>query len=193
MHVQEQDTDIIKRVLKGSQAAYSILVTRYQPYVFTLVLRYVHEREVAEELAQDIFVKAYRYLPDFRGNSKFSTWLYTIVHTTCISHTRKKATPVVYPGDDVMPHHDRAYDDVKNPFEQLEQKDLRLLVEAAIRRLPDADAEVIALFYLGEQSVEEISLITGITPSNVKVRLFRARQKLKEILETRFSIAEGKM
>jgi len=77
-------------VLQGQQAAYATLVTRYEGYVFTIAMRFVNNREVAEELAQDAFVKAYRYLADFKGNSKFSTWLYTIVNTTCLSHLRKK-------------------------------------------------------------------------------------------------------
>src|SRR5580700_8772213 len=84
------DFAIIQQVLQGQHAAYAVLVGRYQSYVFTLAMRYVNNRETAEELAQDVFVKAYRYLADFKGNSKFSTWLYTIVNSTCLSHLRKK-------------------------------------------------------------------------------------------------------
>src|SRR6195256_4406599 len=84
------DIDIISRVIKGDQQAYAELVTKYQNYVFTLALRFTKNREDAEEVAQDIFVKAYRALADFRGTSKFSTWLYTIVNNTCITFLRKK-------------------------------------------------------------------------------------------------------
>ena len=84
------DNEVISRVLQGEQNAYAELVTRYQGYVFTLVMRMIKSREDAEEVAQDIFVKAYRSLADFRGESKFSTWLYTIVNTTCITFLRKK-------------------------------------------------------------------------------------------------------
>src|ERR1700747_1750891 len=90
MHEQLDDIAIIQLILKGQQAAYATLVDRHQQYVFTLALRYVNNRELAEELAQDVFVKAYKYLADFKGNCKFSTWLYTIVNTTCLSHLRKK-------------------------------------------------------------------------------------------------------
>ena len=76
------DTEIIKQVLSGDQQAYALLVNRYQNYVFTLTMRFAKNREDAEEISQDIFVKAYRSLSDFRGESKFSTWLYTIVNTT---------------------------------------------------------------------------------------------------------------
>ena len=84
------DIELISTVLKGDQQAYALIVERYQSFVFTLVLRYIKSREDAEEVAQDIFVKAYRALADFKGASKFSTWLYTIVTTNCISFLIKK-------------------------------------------------------------------------------------------------------
>ena len=84
------DNEIISKVLSGDTQAYAVLVNRYQNYVFTLAMRMVKTREDAEEVAQDIFIKAYRALADFRGASKFSTWLYTIVNTTCITFLRKK-------------------------------------------------------------------------------------------------------
>ena len=87
---EQDDTEIIRSILQGNKSAYSIFVSRYSNYVFTIVMRYINNRELAEELAQDVFVKAYRFLADFKGNSKFSTWLYAIVNTTCLSHLRKK-------------------------------------------------------------------------------------------------------
>ena len=84
------DNEIISKVLRGDHQAYSLLVNRYQNYVFTLTLRMIKNREDAEEVAQDIFIKAYRALADFRGDAKFSTWLYTIVNTSCITFLRKK-------------------------------------------------------------------------------------------------------
>src|SRR6185369_11448672 len=86
----QTDTEIISRVLKGDQSAFALLVETYKNYVFTLVLRFTENREDAEEIAQDVFVKAYRSLADFRGESKFSTWLFTITRTTCLSFLRKK-------------------------------------------------------------------------------------------------------
>ncbi|HUM66692.1 MAG TPA: sigma-70 family RNA polymerase sigma factor, partial [Chitinophagaceae bacterium] len=84
------DNELISKVLMGEQQAYATLVDRYQNYVFTLAMRFTRNREDAEEVSQDIFIKAYKALADFRGASKFSTWLYTIVNTTCISFLRKK-------------------------------------------------------------------------------------------------------
>src|SRR6266487_3427321 len=90
MQIGTSDNEIITRVLRGEQALYSDLVKRYQNFVFTITLRYTPNREDAEEIAQDVFVKAYRSLADFRGESKFSTWLYTIAVNTCITFLRKK-------------------------------------------------------------------------------------------------------
>ncbi len=187
MHGQEEDIALIQMALQGTQAAYGKLVERYQAYAFSLAMKYVDDRELAEELAQDAFVKAYRSLADFKGASKFSTWLYTIVHTTCLSHLRKKGGNTVLPGDERMQAIMETASLAQQPAEALEQKTQKSMVDSAIKYLPVADAEVITLFYLAGQSVEEIGLITGLTATNVKVRLFRARQKLKEVLQTKFS------
>ncbi|RYY18308.1 MAG: sigma-70 family RNA polymerase sigma factor [Chitinophagaceae bacterium] len=84
------DTEIIERTLAGDTRIFSELVNRYQNFVFTITLRYTPNREDAEEIAQDAFVKAYKNLGSFRGESKFSTWLFTITTTSCLSFLRKK-------------------------------------------------------------------------------------------------------
>src|SRR4051794_30609949 len=84
------DNEIIARVLGGEHQLYAELVKRYQNFVFTITLKYTPNREDAEEIAQDVFVKAYKALRDFRGESKFSTWLYSIVNSTSITFLRKK-------------------------------------------------------------------------------------------------------
>ena len=186
MQEQADDIAVIGMVLKGQQAAYGILVARYQQYVFTLTMRYVNNRELAEELAQDVFVKAYRYLADFKGNCKFSTWLYTIVNTTCLSHLRKKNNGTVLLEEERMVAiSDNSYEE--KPTTRLEQKTQKQLLDGAMKYLPESEAQVLTLYYQGEQSVEEVGVIMGLTASNVKVKLYRARQKLKEVLESRYS------
>ena len=179
------DTEIIKRVLDGSQQAYAGLVNRYQNYVFTLTLRFTKNREDAEEVAQDIFVKAYRSLSDFRGAAKFSTWLYTIVNTTCITFLRKKRLRTHSLDDEKV---FEVADSVDSGFRanQVEQKSKLNMVNNAIAMLSSDDAEIITLFYKAEQSLEEIGKILGLNPKTAKVRLHRARQRLKEKMETYF-------
>ena len=186
MQMELDDTAVIQMVLQGQQAAYATLVNRYQHYVFTLTMRFVNNRELAEELAQDVFVKAYRCLADFKGNSKFSTWLYTIVTTTCLSHLRKKKDGTILLEEEKMVSiSDNS--DSEQPSERMEQRTQKQMLNSALKHLPESEAQALSLFYQGEQSVEEIGVIMGLTTSNVKVKLYRARQKLKEILESKYS------
>ena len=180
------DNEIITKVLGGDNQAYAELVNRYQTYVFTLVLRMVRTREDAEEVSQDIFVKAYRALADFRGASKFSTWLYTIVHTTCITFLRKKKLEIHSLDNEKV---FEVADSVDSGFQanQVEQKSKVAMVNRAISLLNPDDAQIITLYYKSEQSLEEIAQILGLEANTAKVRLHRARTRLKEKMQTHFS------
>lgn len=186
MHTETADSDLIQRVLKGDTAAYATLVERYQSYIFTLVLRYIKSREDAEEVSQDVFVKAYRSLPSFKGDAKFSTWLYTVTTTTCISFLRKKKLEVH------TLDNEKVFEAAENldgglQANQVEQKSRVNMVNAAIGMLSPDDARVITLFYKGEQTLEEIATILGKEPNAVKVQLHRARTRLKDKMHRHFS------
>jgi RNA polymerase sigma factor (sigma-70 family) len=180
------DNEIISRVLKGEQNAYAELVNRYQAYVFTLVLRMIKSREDAEEVAQDVFIKAYRSLADFRGESKFSTWLYTIANTTTITFLRKKKLDVHSLDNEKV---FEVADSKDSGFRAnlVEQKSRVNMVNEAIAMLSSDDAEIITLFYKAEQNLEEISRILRLETNTAKVRLHRARTRLKEKMEKNFS------
>lgn len=180
------DNEIISQVLKGDHKAYAALVDRYQNYVFTLALRMVKTREDAEEVAQDVFIKAYKYLADFRGASKFSTWLYTIVNNTGISFLRKKKLDL-YSLDNEQVMEKAAGHDSGMYADLAEQKSKAGMINKAIAMLNADDARVITLFYQAEQSLEETALILGIETNAAKVRLHRARARLKEKMETYFA------
>lgn len=179
MHFKEDDIVIIQDILRGNTAAYSKLVEHYKNYVFSIILKIVNEREVAEELAQDVFIKAYRSLADFKGNSKFSTWLYAIANTTTLSYLRKKKNPIVWMEE--MPEN-IAYTNTASHL--LENKTQKQLLQDAIQQLTPIDAQIISLFYMNECSLDDIARILGQDINNVKVKLFRARQKLKDILQS---------
>jgi RNA polymerase sigma-70 factor (ECF subfamily) len=180
------DNEIISRVLKGEQNAYAELVNRYQAYVFTLVLRMIKSREDAEEVAQDVFIKAYRSLADFRGESKFSTWLYTIANTTSITFLRKKKLDMHSLDNEKV---FEVADSKDSGFRAnlVEQKSRVNMVNEAIAMLSPDDAEIITLFYKAEQNLEEISRILRLETNTAKVRLHRARTRLKEKMEKNFS------
>lgn len=179
------DNEIISSVLQGDKNAFAELVTRYQNYVFTLTLRLIKNREDAEEVAQDVFIKAYRYLADFRGDSKFSTWLYTIVKTTSITFLRKKKL-AIQSLDDEKTFEVADSRDSGMRADHVEKKSRVTMVNNAIALLSPDDAEVITLFYKAEQTLEEIAKILGLESNTVKVRLHRARTRLKEKMETHY-------
>jgi len=186
MHAKTPDNELIQLVLQGQTTAYALLVERYKAFVFTIVLRYISSREDAEEVSQDIFVKAFRSLADFKGASKFSTWLYTITTTSCLTFLRKKKLDVQSLDNEKV---FAAADNIDSGMSanQVEQKSRVTMVNEAIKMLNSDDAQVLTLFYKGEQTLEEIATILGKEPNAVKVQLHRARARLKEKLQKHFS------
>ena len=180
------DRDLITQVLQGKQQSFAVLVERYQNMVFTVAYRLVNNREDAEELAQSAFVKAYRSLADYRGDAKFSTWLYTIVSSLGLSFLRKKRLETVSLSQEKVQF---AADGLGGGFSAntIESKSRVQMVQKAMNLLGTDDAQVLTLFYQGEQSLDEIGRIMGIDPNTAKVKLHRARVRLKKIIETKFS------
>ena len=175
------DIDLINLTLAGDQSAYTELIRRHQRFVFTLAMRFAKSREDAEEIAQDCFVKAYRSLSSFQQQSKFSTWLYSIVYTTAMSTLRKKRVETASIDDE---EHSLQIESIGG-YEpnSVENKSRSFYLNRAIAQLLPDDAAIITLFYKGEQSLEEIGQALNMEPNTVKVKLFRARQRLKERLE----------
>jgi len=182
----QSDEEVITRILKGDQTAYALLVEKYQNYVFTLVLRFTESREDAEEIAQDVFVKAYRSLADFRGDSKFSTWLFTITRTTCLSFLRKKKLDIRSLDNERI---GLQVENKESGFNAniVEQKSRYSMLNQAITMLSVDDAQLLNLFYKAEQTLEEIGKIMRLGPNTVKVKLHRARQRLKDKMEKHFA------
>jgi RNA polymerase sigma-70 factor (ECF subfamily) len=185
MNAGTTDSEIIARVLSGEHQLFAELVQRYQNFVFTIALKYTPVREDAEEIAQDAFVKAFRALKDFRGESKFSTWLYTIVNSTSITFLRKKKLNVHSLDNE---HVFEMADSQQSGADAntVEQKSKVAMVSRAIQLLSPDDAKLITLFYKAEQSLEEIGRILSMETNTVKVKLHRARQRLREKMEKHF-------
>ncbi len=181
MQSKLSDIELIEASLGGNQSAYADLVRRHQRFVFTLALRFAKNREDAEEIAQDCFIKAHRSLASFQKQSKFSTWLYSIVYTTSMTFLRKKKLPTDYIDDE------NTYIQLQNyagsSGNLAENRSRSYYLNEAIGELQPDDASIITLFYMGEQSLDEIGKVLGIESNTVKVKLFRARQRLKEKLE----------
>jgi RNA polymerase sigma-70 factor (ECF subfamily) len=175
------DIYYIEKVISGDINAYSYLVEKHKRMAYTFALKIIKVPEDAEEVAHDGFVKAYQSLKDFRQESKFTTWLFKIIFNLAVSRLRKKKLETASIDDERMVSFNVI--EAENIFNTLTEKEQSLIVRQAVDKLPDDERAVITLFYLNDCSVKEITDITGFTEANVKVKLFRARKRLWEMLK----------
>jgi RNA polymerase sigma factor (sigma-70 family) len=174
--MQVEELQIIAEIKRGNSNAYAVLVQKYQNVVFSIALKVLKNREDAEEIAQETFIKAYRSIQSFQAKSKFSTWLFRIAYNTCITAVRKKrfqTTGIEQMGE---------MEDAEGSYGEFPEEERVKYLEMALTRLSEDDYTLIILYYYQDQNVEEISQVTGLSESNVKVKLFRARNKLYSIM-----------
>lgn len=177
----ESDIKNIKQVLNGKINAFSHIVERHKDHAFNLAIRICGNAEEAEEITQDSFVKAYRSLKDFRMKSSFSTWLYRIVYNTSISHIRGKKERTI--SLEEFPVDASDFYSAGTTEEQAEREYRNSLVNFALDKLSEDERGLITLFYYEEMTLDEIESVTGISKSNIKVKMFRARQKMLAVIE----------
>ena len=175
MKSDQEDIHWVSRVIQGDTDAFGLLVNKYKDMVFTLALRMIHQREEAEEVAQDVFLKIFKALPKFQQKAKFSTWMYRIAYNECISRLRRKKNTVVsienLPGNAVR--------SLATEDEDWQDDEMRSrILHSALKRLPEADQGLVHLYYFDNLPVEEMAHVTGLSVSNVKIKLFRIRKKL---------------
>lgn len=170
------EVNIISQVVNGNTGAYRLLVDQYKDLVFSLVLKILRNREEAEEVTQDTFLKAYHALPTFKNESRFSTWLFRIGYNTAISRTRKKVIVTSVIDDYVIDN--LSIDTVQENLDQIDQDEKMRILKTAIDKLSEDEQLLINLFYFNKQNIEEICVITGLSESNVKVKLHRIRKKM---------------
>lgn len=177
---EQLDKYYIEKVLQGDKGAYSYLVNCYSGMVYSIALKLLKNETEAEDLSQEVFVSAYCSLKTYKGNSKFSTWIYRITYNKAISQLRKK-NYVIPTDDDVFLENIGGIEHANGnfPTELTAEK----ILGNAINQLPENDQILIMLYYYENQSTEEISIILGISASNVKIKLFRIRKRLKELLD----------
>jgi len=175
------DIIYIEQIRKGNSKSFSYIVDHHKDKAFNLAFRICGNREEAEEVAQDSFMKAYRSLGSFQMKSTFATWLYRIIYNTAISHVRIKKKSVLSLED--FPADATDFIGGNSTEEEAEREYRSSLVNFALQKITDEERGLITLFYYEELTTDEISEVTGISKSNLKVRLFRARQKMLETIE----------
>lgn len=181
--VKEDDQHYIHLVMKGDTNAFAVLVDRYKNMVFTLSLKMLKDREEAEEVAQDTFVKVFKSLSKFSGESKFSTWIYKVAFNTCLDRLKKnkRSQPVAAMNDFT----EQETISLVNVLDSIEEKERKQTIQDCLHGLPGEDSFLLTLYYFEEQSLDEIAKIIGINPNNVKIRLYRSRKKLASLLKGR--------
>ena len=174
----QDDIYYIDKVMGGDISAYSFLVNKHRDMVYTIALKIVGNCEDAEEISQDVFLKAYQSLKKFKRKSKFSTWLYRIAYNSSISKVRKKRIEVSAINENIIENYNTFNDDESEYFEQINFETKRKYLFKILDNLPEEENLLINLFYMNNNSINEISEITGLKISNLKVKLFRIRKKI---------------
>jgi len=172
--VDLSDDALVKRAIKGDRTAFSELVLRHERVVFNLALRFMRDEARAEDMAQEAFLKAYRMIPKFRGDCKFSSWMYRVTSSVCLTELKRSKRRGEVPFEPV--HHG-------STTPRTDHLDMPELIRDCVTQLPDNYAAVVTLYYLDEISYEDIAEILDVPMGTLKTWLFRARNQLRAIVE----------
>lgn len=169
------DNELVEKTKAGESEAFNELVRRHQLMVYNLSYRFMRDGAMAEDMAQEAFLKAYRMLKGFRGDCRFSTWLYRVTSSVCLTeiNRRKRRGEVA-----LSPAHSRTMSD-----EAPDPSDLPEVIRRCVGQLPDRYAAIVTLYYLKEQPYEEIAQAMDIPLGTLKTWMHRARKQLREIVE----------
>ena len=178
--MKKEEAHIIKEILDGKTEQYEYFLDRYGQQVFVLVDRIVSCQEDAEELTQDVFLKAFQQLSSFKAESSFSTWIYRIATNIAISAVRKKRNDVLRLDDSVFANLSDTQVDEALEDESEEQMER---LQQAMNQLEADERALITLYYLEEKPLAEVAFILGMTEGNAKVKLHRIRKKLYVLIK----------
>jgi len=179
----DSESTLIQHAQKGDHEAFAALVNEHQRYVYNLALRVLKDENEALDLAQETFIRAWTALPNFRGQSKFRTWLYRIATNLCYNRLPNLRRSLNELGDEVVaeiPEMDAAF---TNPARRLESKELREYLRRAMENLDEHYRLLITLRYQDELSYDEIASTLSLPLGTVKTGLFRAKERLRKAYE----------
>ena len=164
----------IQRVKAGDIQYFAYIVDKYKSMVMTVILKIIDNREDAEDITQEVFIKVFKSLEQYKEEAEFSTWLYRIAYNTTLSELRKRKIFFTSIEDGYLFINETVEDKEKN----CSNEEKLIALDKALKVLPPDEAFLVTLYYLDKQTVENISTISGISSSNVKVKLHRIRKKL---------------
>lgn len=175
----KNELECIEKVIEGDLVAFSYLVEKYKGMVYAVALNVLKSTADAEDVAQESFIKAYHSIGDFKKTAKFSTWLYTITYRSALYHKRKNRIDT----RSIDVRDEEYFQALSNSqIEDLKKGEQQKFTKMAIDSLPAIEGLLVTLFYIDENTIEEISSITNLSTTNIKVKLFRTRKKLKKKL-----------
>jgi len=181
------DPKLVRRCLRGDRAAFETIVRKYQQSMLNYVSRMVREREMALDVSQEVFLRAYAALPSYRPEYKFSTWLFRIASNYLIDFWRKKKIAVISLDQPVDEDEDGCYlqvaDETASVVLELERKELRTKLEKAMGRLPVHLKELFVWRHVNGMSYEEMADIKKLPVGTVKNRVFQAKEMMRTLLE----------
>ncbi|MFA5082908.1 MAG: RNA polymerase sigma factor RpoE [Hydrogenophilaceae bacterium] len=197
MSEQDIDRQLVEKARAGDKRAFGLLVEKYQRRLFRLLSRMVRDPEEVEDIAQETFIKAYRALPNFRGDAAFYTWLYRIGVNTAKNYlaTRKKAMPTISDqamSDDDEPDERLVARDISTPETELMSKQIAMAVNQVVEALPEELRTAITLREMEGLSYEEIAEMMGCPIGTVRSRIFRAREAIAAKLRPFLGTSEDK-
>lgn len=172
-----EETDLINGLSIKSQSAINYFVQAHQQFIFVLCLKLTHQREVAEEITQDVLIKCIKNINAFERKSKLKTWVYSIAHHEVLNYLRKNKVPTIEVSEKLQ-----LVDDATNVLDSFSSNDMKLLITHYFNKLPTDQKELLTFFYLNELSLKEIEEITALSAANIRVKLFRARENFKHLL-----------
>jgi len=175
------DNILITKTLGGDVKSFEQIVVRYNVMVYALAYRVLKNREEAEEIAQDVFIKIYQSLKSFNMKSKLSTWIYRITYNASINKFKSQKRRIETTEIDRYAEFNNS--SLPDAHHELSEKEKQKIINDSILKLPETDRIIITLYYYEELPVKEIAEITGLSAQNIKIKLFRSRQKLYEELK----------
>ncbi|MFC5450041.1 RNA polymerase sigma factor [Paenibacillus aestuarii] len=172
------DEQLVEQVRQGRSEAYRVLIERHKSYIYTIIYRMVEHKETAEDLTQDVFMKLYRTIANFRGEAKFTTWLYRIATNLVTDYRRSQKRKPYTALLDKMKGWLR--DTKAQPEEVVLQKDEQQRMQLLLAGLPDKYRLILYLYHYKQLSYQEMSAITGLPVKTLETRLYRGKAMLKE-------------
>ncbi len=177
---ERSDVELLRLFQEGDESAFNHLVLRYQEKVYWVARRFVNDHDGADDVTQEVFVKAYEALKEFRGESSIYTWLYRITVNIALNSLRKQKVREFFRIDEMFDVQDVA---TESPDEAVEKKEERKLIEEAISRLPEKQKSVFVLRYYEELPYEEIAKILKTSVGGLKANYFHAVRKIQEYVK----------